>query len=92
MSTPDGTDPFGRPYRPPPRGLDTIGWFIAISHQLLGHDFASYPFAQAAAELEAGRLCPAFSRWACVARHFGTPQRGACQRILITCVTSARGP
>lgn len=41
MSIPSGTDPFGRPYRPPLRGLDTIGWFIATSHQLLGHDKAA---------------------------------------------------
>jgi hypothetical protein len=35
-----GLDPFGQPYRPG-RGLDTIGWFIATSHQLPGHDKAA---------------------------------------------------
>lgn len=33
-----GADPFGEPYRRPRRGLDPIGWFIATTHSLLGHD------------------------------------------------------
>lgn len=36
--TTTGTDPLGFPYEQPGRGLDTIGWFIATTHQLLGHD------------------------------------------------------
>jgi hypothetical protein len=39
MTTPqDGTDPFGDPFKKPEPGLDHIGWYIAISHSLLGHD------------------------------------------------------
>lgn len=41
MSTPEGTGPAVRPYVRPPRGPGTIGWFIATSHQLLGHDKAA---------------------------------------------------
>lgn len=80
MTTPpaDGTDPLGFSFEQPGRGLDTIGWFTATTHQLLGHDKTAAVLGQPPGDRSQCVICayerePTEDRRQAVTRAIGRP-------------------